>query len=276
MNLPCEVIRDLLPLYRDGVCGETSRHFVSGHLQNCAACRQELAGLEAALAQPAPADEAAALKAVARALEKKRRKVMWRSILAAVLIVALSLGGYALLWQMVLPVSGEKLRVEECMQLSDGRLVFRFESSDPRRVTHVLYENENGVQYIIPKVRFLGQRVSRFPEIGNFDDYIAIDLEGSGQPVTEVRLGTSRDSVLVWQSGMELPAAGAAVEELIARHDAALMPPDTWDVFSYPNAELLPPAEGSASYFVYGAQPPSYQSSGAELPPAAEYGDLSE
>lgn len=268
MNLPCEVIRDLLPLYRDGVCGETSRHFVSGHLQNCAACRQELAGLEAVLAQPASSDESAPLKAVAKALEKKRKKVLWRSIVAAVLIVAVSLGGYALLWQLFLPVPSEKLSVIECAQLSDGRLVFRFDSSDPRRVTHVLYnKDEYGVQYIIPKVRFLGQRVSRFPELGNFDDYIAIELDAS---VTEVRLGTARDSILVWEPGMELPAAGAAAEALIAQHDAALMPPDSWDVFSYPNAELLPPDESSA-FYVYGAQPPSYSESSPEAVYGIEY-----
>lgn len=262
MNLPCEVIRDLLPLYRDGVCGETSRHFVSGHLQNCSACRQELAGLEAALAQPAPSDEAAPLKAVAKALEKKRKKVLWRSILAAVLIVAVSLGGYALLWQLFLPVPSEELSIVECAQLSDGRLVFRFESEDPRRVTHVLYnKDEYGVQYVIPKVRFLGQRVSRFPELGNFDDYIAIELDAS---VTAVRLGTERDSLLVWEPGTELPAAGAAAEVLIARHDAAVPLPEGWGVYAYPNAALLPPDES-------GAQPPSYGESSAEAVYGIEY-----
>ncbi|WP_458862151.1 zf-HC2 domain-containing protein [Acidaminobacterium chupaoyuni] len=42
MDLSCEIIRDLLPLYHDGVCSEESRQLVEDHLKNCPACRAEL------------------------------------------------------------------------------------------------------------------------------------------------------------------------------------------------------------------------------------------
>ena len=35
---PCGIIRDLLPLYRDNVCGEESRRIVDEHLQECGDC----------------------------------------------------------------------------------------------------------------------------------------------------------------------------------------------------------------------------------------------
>ena len=38
MNKECEVIRDLLPLYADDVCSETSRGLVEEHLQECPDC----------------------------------------------------------------------------------------------------------------------------------------------------------------------------------------------------------------------------------------------
>lgn len=38
----CEVIRDLLPLYMDGVCSEKSRELVERHLDNCDECQKEL------------------------------------------------------------------------------------------------------------------------------------------------------------------------------------------------------------------------------------------
>ena len=39
MKMDCEVIRDLLPLYTDGVCSEQSRGMVEEHLGECEACR---------------------------------------------------------------------------------------------------------------------------------------------------------------------------------------------------------------------------------------------
>ena len=38
MNKQCEVIRDLLPLYADDVCSETSRRLIEEHLQECPEC----------------------------------------------------------------------------------------------------------------------------------------------------------------------------------------------------------------------------------------------
>ena len=44
-QLPCGIIRDLLPLYQDGVCSPESREAVQAHLADCAACREELEAL---------------------------------------------------------------------------------------------------------------------------------------------------------------------------------------------------------------------------------------
>ena len=38
MKNECEVIRDLLPLYADDVCSETSRQLIEEHLRECAEC----------------------------------------------------------------------------------------------------------------------------------------------------------------------------------------------------------------------------------------------
>lgn len=37
---PCGLVQDLLPLYRDKVCGEESRRIVEEHLKECCGCRQ--------------------------------------------------------------------------------------------------------------------------------------------------------------------------------------------------------------------------------------------
>jgi len=42
MNSNCEIVRDLLPLYHDGVCGESSKKMVQEHLAHCDQCNQIL------------------------------------------------------------------------------------------------------------------------------------------------------------------------------------------------------------------------------------------
>ncbi len=42
MKIECEVIRDLLPLYADDACSESSRSLVEEHLKECTACREWL------------------------------------------------------------------------------------------------------------------------------------------------------------------------------------------------------------------------------------------
>ena len=45
MNKDCDIVRDLLPLYVDGVCSEGSRRLVDGHVAVCPACAKTLSRL---------------------------------------------------------------------------------------------------------------------------------------------------------------------------------------------------------------------------------------
>ena len=45
MKYNCDMIRDLLPLYQDGVCSESSRAAVEEHLAGCAGCTDYLASM---------------------------------------------------------------------------------------------------------------------------------------------------------------------------------------------------------------------------------------
>lgn len=53
---PCELIRDLLPLYVDDCCSTASRRAVEDHLAHCSTCRKELESLQT----PLPLQTAAA------------------------------------------------------------------------------------------------------------------------------------------------------------------------------------------------------------------------
>ena len=93
MKYPCDLIRDLLPLYQDGVCSEESRAAVEEHLRECPSCRAYQTALcEADGLFPVPGEEpeqtadqefrkAASLRAV-------RKTLLQRQVLAAVLALA--------------------------------------------------------------------------------------------------------------------------------------------------------------------------------------------
>ena len=75
MNIKCEVIRDLLPLYADGVASEESRALIEEHLKECADCREYLKLLQEDIpdvSENAFADEAASLKKIKSKMLRNR------------------------------------------------------------------------------------------------------------------------------------------------------------------------------------------------------------
>ncbi len=66
----CAVVKDLLPLYADGVCSEESKKFVSEHLHECDDCCEELESLRFDF-KITSADEKQAVKKFRKKTEKK-------------------------------------------------------------------------------------------------------------------------------------------------------------------------------------------------------------
>jgi len=90
MKIPCEVIRDLFPIYHDGVCSSESRAVVEEHLAQCEGCRTELEAMDAAL----PLENTQRNREEAQAVEKlsKRwKKGMWKSVLKGALLAILGI-----------------------------------------------------------------------------------------------------------------------------------------------------------------------------------------
>ena len=91
MSDRCHIIRDMLPLYLDGMLSEDSVGFVEEHLQGCGACREELEKLKAPddFPRETPERDAAALKAMKR---KWNRRVVLLGILLACALLAAVVG----------------------------------------------------------------------------------------------------------------------------------------------------------------------------------------
>lgn len=70
MKLPCELIRDLLPLYAEHLTSPETGQLIEEHLQSCPACRDELHSIRLPVPVQADAQADAPLKQVHATLRK--------------------------------------------------------------------------------------------------------------------------------------------------------------------------------------------------------------
>ena len=88
MNIKCEVIKDLLPLYVDGVASEESCALIEEHLKECEDCRQYLELLQEDMpdvSEVSLADETASLRKIKRRIRRNRVLVVLVTMVFAVI-----------------------------------------------------------------------------------------------------------------------------------------------------------------------------------------------
>ena len=61
-KISCDVIKDLLPLYKDDVCSEKSKDLIEEHLPECEDCREYLDALSSELPPVTLAQDGTAAK----------------------------------------------------------------------------------------------------------------------------------------------------------------------------------------------------------------------
>lgn len=100
MKLPCYLVRDLLPLYKDEVCEPETAADVREHLEGCTDCRtlwealQTAAPLEEAVDHAKAQEQAAALRRVKHTQQKKRVQTILVTLLVVILLGGGGLGLY--------------------------------------------------------------------------------------------------------------------------------------------------------------------------------------
>ena len=89
MKTPCNVIRDLLPLYQDGVCSPESRQLVAEHLEECETCRAEWERMSAPIPTAHPqVEERTVVAAASSAWKRGRRRAFSKGFVIAAVLVA--------------------------------------------------------------------------------------------------------------------------------------------------------------------------------------------
>lgn len=224
-QLDHDIVQDLLPLYHDGVCSEKSRAAVEEHLKACETCRAALAAMDAPLPgaeKEAAADDAAAVQKISEEWKKTKWKARLKGAAIAAAVCAVLVGGWLAATQLhCFPVDPEKIEITNVRQLSDGRILYHFYIDDDLGLRNIYFEfNEEGNAYYVPRRALITEkRISHSSNAADMDmildmkemqDYAQTD--GIHAEITAVWYGMGEDRVLLWEEGVDLPAASAADE----------------------------------------------------------------
>jgi len=94
MNISCEIIKDLLPLYHDGVCSAESKSFVEDHLAHCDSCKSELLAMNEVISINGTKQnlrEADAVKKLSKRWRREKIKSSFFGVICTVLLIAIVL-----------------------------------------------------------------------------------------------------------------------------------------------------------------------------------------
>lgn len=226
-KIPCAVAEDLLPLYHDGVCSEESRALVEEHIGECAHCAEMLRELRGETEKAeTEIDDTAPLKSIGKkwAIKEKFTRIL---SVATMLMALLWVGTMALDEWKIINVPSDVMEVTELSQLSDGRIIYHLEVKDNKDLHFVKFVTyDDGTRYITPMRSLVEKR--RTSDRGLFNDYYLLDAaednaylqeDGSDTVITRYVLGTEDDGILLWEEGMELPAASEELERMVKAGD---------------------------------------------------------
>ena len=126
MENNCNIVKDLIPLYAEGLASEDSAKLVEGHVSECEGCAAELEKVRSdSAAAPGITDSAAPLKAVNKTLRQRRARIA--ALCALCVFLVLTVVFSASVKRNYIPYS-ESEDVISVEQLSDKAL--RIEISD--------------------------------------------------------------------------------------------------------------------------------------------------
>ncbi len=218
MKLPCEIIRDLLPLYHDGVCSEFSRSIVTEHLKTCSTCSQALDDIHEEVEMPKlEADEGKPLRLIRRKWKKTTRR---RGILIGLAVFLVTIVAWFQLTQnSCVPIAAQDYTIHTVLRFSNG--MYYVEYSHPYSLNGIcadIHRTEDGAVHIIeyrPRITLNKKEGNtvRTRLLDPVHDTMYSDT-GKEVPLTAFYVGCpdEGDAVLVWSEAMEVPMATAEQE----------------------------------------------------------------
>ena len=218
-----DIIFDLLPLYHDGVCSAASRAAVEAHLKACGTCREALLEMDAPLPaaeEQKNAADGAVVKGISEAWKKEKWKARLKGAAMAAAVCLLLVGAWLAATQLfIFPVDPATIEITDVRQLADGRILYHFYIDDDLNLRRTEFQyDEDGNMYCVPIRALITEKRWEGNSPANME--LFLDMEwvdeqarfmGFGE-IDHVWYGRGEDAILLWEEGMDLPAAGEADE----------------------------------------------------------------
>ena len=128
-KISCNIIRDILPLYLDGVVSDDTEKMVEEHLKECDQCRNEAVKLKRDVGLPASKSVRLAETEVVKGLKRKLfRKKFLVSVVSVILTIAVLSGiySYMALTKRCVAYDSGKVQIQE----EDGALYAVYQGDD--------------------------------------------------------------------------------------------------------------------------------------------------
>ena len=146
MKNECHIVRDLMPLYTEGMLSNESAAFVKAHLETCEDCRGAYGGEEKPTVTEADtAQQRAGEAGVLRTLKKKLRKQTWCAIIitaAVVLLVTLLLRLNPIDYLADISATKEYTLSDRMALLFKGGISDRASALSVLNSVHIVFENK--------------------------------------------------------------------------------------------------------------------------------------
>ena len=193
-ELPCEVVRDLLPSYVDGLTSETTGQLVGGHLEDCAPCRAALEAMRAPGTEPAEEKEKE-IDYLKKHLRHNRAVVLW---IVAGAFLAVIMVGLLRLFEIGEPLSADAVAIME-LEVNEDRTactlgIMSLDSA--KTIIRVSPEEVDGVVYVKPWA-VLASPLHR----GNYSYTV------SAEPIRRICIGER----VIWDDGARISALASNV-----------------------------------------------------------------
>ena len=248
-KIPCEIIRDLLPLYQDDICSEKSRNAIEEHIKECESCRTYLKKMEGEI--PVETDKIKGTdeewKGFREFSEKVSRKLNRRIVMACgvvfliCMMLTVVLCSDAFQFYHLSRIAAEDIKAEEVYQLKDGRLYIHVQSK--RRITGLSYPQtdmdtdtntvagKDAVEAVREPKNTVAYEISMDSSLNPFKKLMYITFKEvayvipfeDGQIVAENGtkisefdyIGSPGEKKILWQENDEVKKAPARVEKFV-------------------------------------------------------------
>lgn len=230
----CDVIRDLLPLYHDGVCSAESVLEVEAHLPQCPPCRQALEEIRTEVGTqrvPTPTDVSTgeAMRALGRRWKRSRILVTITCVVLALFAMVVVIRAYQELFERgTVPVPAELVEVAELYRYKDGMIGFRLRFKDGKAADTSSWTSVRiiGQPSQTEFVRALRPRIILSTVDNALSGEMILQVQGNEwtDETKALYYGTpegTEENFLIWEEGMEVPSA---TEEMERGHNVLKRP----------------------------------------------------